>query len=253
MESTLLKDMIKRAQSSLKPRIEFIRRATDSGKRLGVFAASFNPVTIAHIELMRCAASQFSLDETLALAGASNADKSNYECPLDARLEMLLLAFENDARVSIGICSHAFFVDMIEAIERVYPPETAIYFIVGFDTFERLLDREDHYTAKYYRKFIDRIEALDFLFARSRLIVAGRSGEGRKDIDALTESEIPKYAERVHFLDTPDTLGERSATEVRERVSEGLSISGLVPTAVERYVTKRNVYRANDAGCSDSC
>lgn len=243
MKSSRFKEVIERAQSSDEPRIEFIRRASDSGRRLGVFAASFNPVTSAHLELIRLASEQFSLDETLALAGAANADKRSYECSLEDRLEMLLLAFDENARVSIGISSHAYFVDMIDAIERVYPPETEIYFIVGFDTFERLLDCDDRYTPRYYRKFSDRVEALDFLFERSRLIVAGRSGEGRGSIDALITSEIPQYAGRVFFLDTPDDLGERSATEVRERVRAKDSISCLVSPAVERYVMDRRIYR----------
>jgi nicotinate (nicotinamide) nucleotide adenylyltransferase len=247
MESVRFKAIIERAEKSEKPCLEFIRRATTSGKRLGVFAASFNPVTTAHLELMRHASSQFSLDEILALAGTTNADKRSYACSLEDRIEMLLLTFDNDSRVSIGISSHAYFVDMIEAIKPLYPPETEPYFILGFDTFERLLDRADQYTTKYHCTFTGRREALDFLFEHSRLIVAGREGSGRQSIDAVIESEIPQHADRVFFLDTPEDLGERSATEVRDCVQAGLSISGLVPTAVERYVIDRGIYRAGDA------
>lgn len=250
MESVRFKEMIERALRSQEPDVEFIRRATASGQRLGVFAASFNPVTTAHLELMNFASSQFSLDEMLALAGATNADKDSYSCSLEDRLEMLLLTFEGDSRVSIGISSHAYFVDMIDAIKPVYPPETELYFILGFDTFERLLDRADQYTAKYHRKFTGRRESLDFVFKHSCLIVAGRAGAGRESIKAVIESEIPSYADRVFFLDTPQGLGERSATEIRESVQAGLSISGLVPTAVERYVIERGIYRTSDAGAS---
>lgn len=245
MESVRFKEIIERAQKSERPSVEFIRRAAASGQRLGVFAASFNPITTAHLELINYASSQFSLDEMLALAGTANADKLSYTCSLEDRLEMLLLTFESESQVSIGISSHAYFVDMIDAIKPVYLPETELYFIMGFDTFERLLDRADQYTAKYNREFKDRSEALDFLFAYSRLIVAGRGGAGHKSINTVIKSEIPQYADRVFFLDTPDDLGERSATEVRESVQAGLSISGLVPTAVERYVIERGIYRTS--------
>lgn len=252
MESLRFKDIIERALSSGEPRVEFIRRARPSGKRVGAFAASFNPVTMAHIEIIRLASAQFSLDETLALAGASNADKSVYDCSLEDRLEMLLLAFDEDTQISIGVSSHAYFTDMIEAIDRVYAPETEIYFIVGFDTFERLLDREDRYTERYHRQFSGRAEALDFLFARSSLIVAERSGAGREAVGVLVESEIPRHADKVFFLDTADDITERSATEVRDRAREGLPISGLVPTAVERYVMERGIYGAGSTKRNNS-
>src|SRR5215472_1575940 len=75
--------------------------------RLGVFASSFNPVTCAHLELMRRAAEQYSLDEVIALAGILNADKTSYDCPLSDRLKMLLLAIPDDAPLSVGISSWA--------------------------------------------------------------------------------------------------------------------------------------------------
>lgn len=247
MESFEFKKIIERAQKSSNPKIEFVRRSITEGQRLGVFAASFNPVTMAHVELIHYASTQFSLNETLALVGAANADKSAYECSLEDRLAMLLLAFEADKQMSIGLSSHAYFVDMVEAIEMIYPPEIEINFIIGFDTLERLLDREDKYTTKYHRKFTGRIQSLDFLFERSRLIVAGRSKSGRDSIDALIESEIPQHASRVLFLDTPLDLAERSASDVRERARSGLSISGLVPIAVERYVIEREIYQTKVA------
>src|SRR5688500_17424807 len=87
----------------VEPSIRFIKRAELSGPRLGIFASSFNPTTTAHVELMRRAAGEFLLDETLALAGQANADKSEYECSLEDRLRMLALTFAGERRVSIGV------------------------------------------------------------------------------------------------------------------------------------------------------
>ncbi|HWN98261.1 MAG TPA: hypothetical protein VNS63_03220, partial [Blastocatellia bacterium] len=139
MESSLLKEVIQRIEASAEPRVEVLTGAPPAGPRLGVLAASFNPVTVAHLELMHRAARAFSLDETLALVGLSNADKTGYECSLEDRLTMLMLAVENDPWLSIGLSSHAFYVDMIEALERVWAPGTDLHFVVGFDTFERVL------------------------------------------------------------------------------------------------------------------
>lgn len=244
MEPLHVKEIIEQIDPDGEPAIRFIKRAELGGPRLGIFASSFNPTTIAHVELMRRAAGVFLLDEILALAGAANADKSAYESSLEDRLRMLALTFENERRVSIGVSSHAFFVDMIDALDRAYPRQTDLHFVVGFDTFERVVDREDRYTQKYHRKFNDRVGALQYLLVRSRLIVAGRRGAGENDIRALVDIDLPELAGRISYLDTPADIGEMSATQVRDRVRAGLAIDGLVPPAVERYIKEHGLYNS---------
>ena len=224
------------------PHIELIKRAEATGARLGVFASSFNPPTIAHVQLIQRAAEAFSLDEILALAGKTNADKLDYECSLEDRLAMLTLTFADEPRVSIGLSSHAFYVDMTDALELAYPAQTDLHFIVGFDTFERVLDAEDRYTRRYYREFRGRTEVLEHLFARSRFIVAGRAGAGLHSVGLLVEREPAVPPDRVLYLDFPADLGELSATEVRKRRRESRLIKGLVPAKVEKYIEEHGLY-----------
>jgi nicotinate (nicotinamide) nucleotide adenylyltransferase len=235
--------IIERAGAAGAPRIELIKRAQSPGARIGIFAASFNPPTNAHVELMRRARETFSLGETLALAGLANADKPRYESSLEDRLLMLALALAGNPRVSIGLSSHAFYVDMLDALEEVYSAETDLHFIIGFDTFERVVDREDKYTARYHRRFTDREAALKCLLARASLIVAGRAGAGRDEFRALVESDPVLSFERVHYLDFPEELAERSATEVRNLARASRPIAGLVPPGVEQYIRERGLYR----------
>jgi nicotinate-nucleotide adenylyltransferase len=229
------------------PAIEFIRRSKVVGPRVGVFASSFNPPTTAHLELVRHSARSFSLDQLLVLVGRLNADKISYDCPLDDRLKMLQLAFEGVAGVSIGITSRAFFVDMVDAIEQAYQDSTDIYFIVGFDTFVRILDREDRYTSRYARSFDSRSGALAYLLSKSHLIVAGRAGSTNDDVQSLlsTSPEIP--SERVFVLNVPAELAEQSASRVRSRIRSGLSITGLVPEPVQRFIEQNGIYRPSES------
>lgn len=245
MERERLRQLIESLNACREPRIAWVKRGKARGPRLGVFAASFNPVTVAHVELMRNAAEQFSFDETLALASRANADKGNYECSLEDRLAMLCLTFADDLKTSIGLSSHAYFVDMVEALERLSPAQTDLHFVVGFDTFERVLDLKDLYTSKYHRKFSDRLEALEHLLARSYLVVAGRAGTGYSDLLNLIEAGPERLRERVAYLDLPADLGEQSATEVRKRARADLPIDQLVPQAVARYIKERDIYKAS--------
>jgi nicotinate (nicotinamide) nucleotide adenylyltransferase len=242
MEHERLSEVVARARTSSEPIIEFLERSPTRGSRVGVFASSFNPLTSAHVELMQRAVRTYELDEVLALAGVANADKHSYECPLEDRLAMLLLAFNEAPAISIGISSHAYFVDIVEALAHLYPKQTEYYFVLGFDTFERVLDKEGRYISRYHRSFRDRTEALRFLLERGRLIVAGRAGAADPEVGALIRNEPRDIAERVLYLDIPHDVGERSATEVRQLIRSGQSIAGLVPAEVEAYVARRGLY-----------
>ena len=155
---------------------------------------------------------------------------------------MLQLALAGESGISIGLSSHPFYVDMLEALERVYSRGTDLHFIVGFDTFERVIDRDDRYTNRYHRSFANRSEALRHLLSRCRLIVASRAGSGPEQALALIEHEPPEITERILFLDFPSDLGERSACEVRARLAAGLGVGGLVPEAVERHIVDQGLY-----------
>src|SRR5215813_2819077 len=223
------KEIIDRLDTSGIPVLASIKKAQITGPRLGIFSSSFNPPTTAHVELIRLATDTFSLDEILALAGKTNADKTAYDCQLEDRVAMLELTFAEQPRISIGISSHAFYVDILEALYLKYPAQTDLHFIVGFDTFERVLDFGDQYSKRFHRAFKGRTEALSFLFSKSTFIVAGRAGAGAERVELLVRREKAVPPDRVKYLDFPDDLGDLSATEVRRRLREGLSIQGLVP------------------------
>src|SRR6185295_2731159 len=142
MVDARLRKIIASAQASSKPVIEFLKRSRITESHVGIFASSFNPLTNAHVELMRRAIGACGLGEVVALAGVANADKDSYECALEDRLAMLLLAFDKEPAISIGVSSHAYFVDVLEALEDQYPKHSEFHFILGFDTFERLVDVE---------------------------------------------------------------------------------------------------------------
>lgn len=238
-----LRPLIERARASHRPTVELLQRSTVGSRRLGVFASSFNPVTRAHLELMRRAATSLALDETLALAGLANADKSAYEASIEDRLRMLELALAQAPQTSIGLASHAFFVDMLEALAPLYGEATDIHFILGFDTFERLLDRDEKYTKLYHRRFENRLEALAQLLKQSRLLVAGRAGANREDWRAHLAHLPQELRERVAYLDFPAPFAEQSASEARARLRRGLAIDHLLAAPVEQFIRERGLYR----------
>ncbi|HEY6331482.1 MAG TPA: nicotinate-nicotinamide nucleotide adenylyltransferase [Blastocatellia bacterium] len=212
---------------------------------LGAFPGSFNPVTTAHVELIRRAGQQFSLDEIVLLAGPSNADKSRYECDLEDRLRMLMLALEEVPKTSIAVCKPAFFVDMIDGLHAAYSAYSSgieVHFIMGKDTLMRILDPDGRYLDRYRKRFATAPEALDYLLTMSRLIVAERAYPDSSSTEQSSEEQPQKQTERIVSLDFPLDLAEQSATQVREALRTGRDISGLVPPRVETYIRQHSLY-----------
>ncbi|GBC82264.1 Nicotinate-nucleotide adenylyltransferase [bacterium HR10] len=224
------------------PTIAWIRRAGGSPIRLGVFPASFNPPTRAHVEIIRRAREHYDLEAIALLPGLTNADKRAYEAALEDRVAMLLATFGTDPTIAIGVVSHPFLVDMILPLRREYAT-SEIVFLVGSDTFERLLDRQGRYLGRYYKPYRDRAAVLEDLFSASRVIVAARGSFTCAALEQLLEEEALPYGSRIACMELPEEVRFISATEVRWRIRRGESIASLVPEAVEAYIRATGLYR----------
>ena len=136
---------------------------------------------------------------------------------------LLVTSFFQEEDVSVALSSHGLFLEKLRALKRLYPPSTKIYFLVGYDTILRVLDR------KYYH---DREAALDELFEGSEFIIAGRGNKGEEEILFLFEKEENKrFKNNIEFLDiTPFAFV--SATEIRRRIEKGESLEALVPREI---------------------
>ena len=226
-------ETINSLDATTSPRIIILHRNSNriyqSGKHLGIFSGSFNPLTIAHIKLVEEACKQYHLDETLLLLAKSNVDKDVYGLPLAERMLILKLYAETQPNISIGVSSHGRYIDKVSALKSIYPPQTDFSFIVGYDTLVRIFD------PKYYQNMH---EDLQPLFSQCRLIAANREDA---DINAiqlfLSQTSIQPYRQHVDYLLLPDDYAEISSTDVRRRVENGEPISHLVPPIVAEFLS----------------
>jgi nicotinic acid mononucleotide adenylyltransferase len=222
--------------------IKLVKRTTqgirDTGGVLGVLPASFNPPTSAHEALVRETGTVVAFDEILLVLDQRAMDKELIDAPLEDRLLMLLVLFGDDPRISLGIANLGLFLDKVEALHEVYPQDTQIYFMVGYDTIMRVLD------PIYYKK---RDKALHALFSQARFLVANRGDRDERDLKELFGREENRpFAAQVMPFDLPPAVTRISSSDVRSRLAEGQSIKGLVPPKLEDFLLDRGFYSGHD-------
>ncbi len=239
MESLIKSDIdgLMRAKEST---IILVRKASQGisgGKgRLGIFPASFNPPTKAHLALVREARLRERLDEILVLLDVRAMDKTCAASEITDRLAMVEKAFERDLRVSTGLSSHGLFLDKIASLRRIYPVPVDFFFVVGFDTIVRVLNR------KYYR---NPKKSLDALFSKSHFLVANRGDREQRDFETLfRRRENKSYAGKVSYFTLSPQFSPLSSTLVRERIAEGMPVDRFVPAAVLQFIRKKGLYAA---------
>ena len=171
-KTTLLSKQVEHLRCLKESSILLVRKApqgiSHEQGRLGIFPASFNPPTKAHLALIRKAKRLGNLDEILVLLDAQAMDKKIIGADLEDRVIMLKRLFQKDPKISIGISNQGLFVEKLLPLRKVYPSPISFTFIVGFDTILRVLDK------RYYS---NRDETLAKLFGQCEFLVANRDGK----------------------------------------------------------------------------
>jgi len=204
-------------------------------RRLGILSSSFNPPTTAHVTMVETAQTIHALDEVLLLLSKRNVDKSSFGASFEDRLSMVIHFAVHNPTLSVGATTHALLLDQTKALLPWYPPETKVSWIVGFDTFVRILD------PKYYADPEDEIRRL---FDTVHLIVVGRGSQKADDVKALLDLPANRsFANHVGCLELDPFHAHLSSTEVRRRVASNEPITDLVPPEVATYIREHGLYR----------
>lgn len=232
--------LIEEIRGDPRPRILMIPKSKVEAERVdqgvGVFPASFNPITEGHVAIVRRATEIGAFQEIVLLLDIQAMDKEIFGATLVDRLLVLRILFDGDLQVSVGVSNRGLFLAKVDALKEAYPKATGITFIVGSDTLERVFD------PKYYD---DRERALEKLFASCTFMVAYRGGHGREAVQKLMSSaENERFKERVRFFEIPNELAQVSSSAVRQRVTEGRSVGRLVPAPVRKFIEKTKLYEA---------
>lgn len=201
--------------------------------RIAVLPASFNPPTLAHLQLLRAACAVRGVESAAAMLTTRNVDKGLFGAPLPDRVAMLLETHRAAEDIAVLACNQARLTDQADPVRDLFSGQD-VDFIVGFDTLSRIFDD------RYYR---DMPSELDAFFARHRLIAANRGDITAADVHRYLEtSVVARFARFVEVIEIPDDAADLSSTHARQAFAQARQPEGLLPE-VAAYIHQRALYQ----------
>ena len=182
---------------------------------------TFDPIHQGHLVAASEVAAQFDLDRVVFVPTGSPWQKSGV-APAEDRYLMTVIATAADprftvSRVDIDRDGPTYTVDTLRDVSAENGPDVELYFITGADALSQILTWR----------------APEEVLRLAHLIGVTRPGHVLSD---------PGIAEgRVSLVEVPALA--ISSTDIRQRVARDEPIAYLVPDGVERYITKRGLYR----------
>lgn len=188
--------------------------------KVGIFGGTFDPIHMGHLITAQSVKELRNLEKIIFIPAFISPHKSDAKTssPED-RLNMIKLAIEaipffeySDMEVKKGGISYS--VDTLIELKKQY---SELEFIIGYDNI---------FTFHTWKK-------PDEILKLAKIIVLKRRSSHPPEFE-------DKYYHQAIFVETRGI--EISATDIRERVKNGLPINFLVPPDVMEYIYKQKLY-----------
>ena len=233
MEQEILQSMEMLSNSDVPRAVSFTPSDMLRG-RVAVLPASFNPPTIAHLELLELSKAVPGTHLAAAMLTTQNVSKIIQEESLRHRLAMLM-TIRLTADVHVLGCNKAKIVDQASVLSATFP-NCAFDFIVGFDTLVRFFDE------KFYENSKSMTRELSIFFNRCRLITANRNEDDVDKVHRWIDDNSGSWKESIIVLELKETMRHVSSTIAREAIKDGRT-STFLPPLVQNYIAANNLYR----------
>jgi nicotinate-nucleotide adenylyltransferase len=186
---------------------------------------TFDPIHNGHLLAAEFVLNKLGLDKILFIpAGVPNFKLGQKIAPAKDRLIMSCLAtVGNDkfevSSIEIDKEDISYTFDTIQAVKNA--TEAEVYFIIGSDIIDSI--------QKWYK--------VEQVFQLCKFVLVNRPNhEIDKKLDAIRRG----YNADITFVEIP--WCDISSTKIRGCIKNNMPITGLVPSLVEKYIIKNNLY-----------
>ena len=197
--------------------------------RIGIFGGTFDPIHNGHLAVAEYVRAEMSLDQMLFIpAGRPWFKEGQTVTDATRRLEMTRLAVADNPHFAVSDMEvrrngPTYTSDTLTELRREKGEGVEFYLILGIDALNEL---------HRWRKPCDVLDVATLV---------GVTRPGAETVDRATLDSIRVGAsDEVVIVDGP--LIDISAADIRRRISEGLSVRGIIPQAVEDYARRHVLY-----------
>ena len=196
----------------------------------GILGGTFDPIHNGHLAIAEEARTYLKLTDVIFVPAGQPWMKSDQPIsPAVHRIEMLRLALQAKpyfklSTIEVEHRGTSYTVDTLAKLKAQSAAAAGLYFIIGWDNLAQI------------PRWKEPARLIEMCF----LAAVPRPGYDRPDMKKL-ETAIPGIAKKVILMSKPRL--DISATDIRSKVAQGLSIKSLVPEAVEKYIQENGLYR----------
>lgn len=192
---------------------------------------TFNPVHKGHLALAKAAQKEFALDRVIFIPSGNPPHKAAKEViDKEARLAMVRLAIRGGktwtaSRLEMDRPGYSYAVDTFRALRRKFGARAKLFYIMGLDSVNEILD---------WKKPLE-------LFKLCEFIVGTRPGTKLRTFRRLVKfPPLRKEVDKIHLMELKEDV---SASAIRQRLKAGRSVSALVPKTVGNYIRRNKFYK----------
>jgi nicotinate-nucleotide adenylyltransferase len=217
--------------------------------RLGLLGGSFNPVHNGHLAIARQTCEALDLAQILFIPANHPPHKPNGSlAPAQDRFEMVRLAIASDSSLAISDVEirrpgKSYSIDTIRLVQQEYGAQTQLFFLIGLDAFLDFPSWRDPLTLLELCQFVVLSRpGLSFRSLSAIPLLPPIPQPSLADLDAgrISRIEVPIGKQSLtclHLL--PCAV---SASDIRARIRQGLSVANLLPPLVESYILQHHLY-----------
>jgi nicotinate-nucleotide adenylyltransferase len=196
--------------------MEFLHRAAGSPARVVLFPGTWNPPTVAHVDIARAALRH--ADEVIWVLPRVFPHKSFAGPGFEARGGMSKALVEQTPGFSAATSTGGLYAEIANEAREDFGPHPEIMLVLGRDAAERI-EVWDYGRPGVFEDFIKQY----------KLLVAARRGE---------HNPAPQHAEYIFPLPMEFSWDDVSSSEIRRRIAAGEQWRDLVPPEIAGIVEK---------------
>ncbi len=221
--------------------------------RIAIYGGSFDPFHLGHLMPTIRAQETFGFDAVYVVPAGNPPHKDGEPLtPVTHRFAMVALATSSQSGfftsdVEVGASGPTYTVDTVRRFRRDFDDAT-LYFLLGSDSLAQIAtwDRWQELVELCHLVVLHRPQMWGEEL-RERI----PEGMDERIVEVAPLSQVPESERPMVYLLNHEPF-PISATSIRDRSRDGVSIRELVPPEVFSYVEKYRLYRRNEEGVSSA-